>query len=96
LAVSALIFVSFTAWNATSRFSAPISSRTLPTSACATVSSTPGSNRAPRSSPCAQNRHPRLVFGRAHVHHQPARQPRDQPLVQVGDFGGGRSLVSTI
>jgi hypothetical protein len=49
-AVSALIFVSFTAWNATSRFRAPISSRTLPTSACATVSSTPGSNRAPRSS----------------------------------------------
>src|SRR5207244_59 len=48
--VSALMDVSLTAWNATSRFSAPISSRTLPTSACATVSSTPGSNRAPRSS----------------------------------------------
>ena len=48
--VSALMDVSFTAWNATRRFSAPISSRTLPTSACATASSTPGSNRAPRSS----------------------------------------------
>src|SRR5205823_1709708 len=26
-----------------------------------------------------QDRDPRLVIGRAHVHHQPARQPRDQP-----------------
>src|SRR6266550_3548840 len=74
--VSALMDVSLTAWNATSRFSAPISSRTLATSACATVSSTPGSNRDPR-----------LVVGRAHVHHQPARQARDEPLVQVGDVG---------
>src|SRR5439155_1741498 len=34
-----------------------------------------------------QDRDPRLVIGRAHVYHQPARQPRDQPLVQVGDIG---------
>src|SRR5712691_11678360 len=34
-----------------------------------------------------QDRDPRLVVGRAHIHDQSARQPRDQPLVQVGDVG---------
>ena len=41
-AASALIGWSFTAWNATSRLSAPISSRTLANSRPATVSRTPG------------------------------------------------------
>src|SRR5207245_650408 len=49
-AAAALMGWSFTAWNATSRLSAPISSRTLANSSPATVSSTPGWNRAPRSS----------------------------------------------
>ena len=76
-----------TAWYAISRFTMPISSRTFDAPTSATVSSTPAGIATPRSVHLAtQDGQPRLEVGRRDVHQQPARQPRHQPLVQVGDL----------
>ena len=97
LTVSALIEVSWTAWNATSRFNAPINSRTLPSSACATVSSTPGSNRAPRSSAFRRRIATRVSYsGVAMSTTSPPDSREISRSSRSAISAGGRSLVRTI
>ena len=78
---------SFTAWCAMSRLRTPRSSRTLWNSFDAAASSTPDWNVAPRSSRLPpEDGDPCLVVGRTDVHDEPAREARDQTLVQIGDL----------
>ena len=76
-------------WYAIRRLSAPCSSRTFlnssrPTSSIDAAAKAHAALLALR----VEDRHARLVIGRAHVDDQSAGQPRDQSLVDVGDLDG--------
>jgi len=97
LRVSALIFVSFTAWNATSRFSAPIQlAHVADLRLRHRLQHARLEPRAALVSLASQNRHPRLVIGRPMS--TPARPTAARSAARPGRrfSGGGRSLVSTI